>query len=92
MSIKKCQSKLFGHNDEVQVLLALSSNEIASGSLDKTIKIWNTETCNLKFTLVGHEGNILSLIALPDNEIASGSTDKTIRIWNTQIGSFFLLL
>ncbi len=88
MDDKKCQT-LVGHTDEVQVLQYLPNNELASGSLDKTIKIWNIQTCSLKFTLTGHEGNILCIVMLPDNEIASGSTDKTIRIWNTQTGNFF---
>lgn len=92
MNIKNCQSELLGHSDEVQILRTLPNNELASGSADNTIKIWNTETCSLKFTLVGHVGNILCLVVLPDNELASGSTDKTIRIWNTQLGFFLFLL
>ena len=37
--------KLKGHNDYINsIAFSPTSNEIASGSNDKTIKIWNLET------------------------------------------------
>ena len=85
-SSKNVKAELLGHRNEVQVLKLLPNCELASGSLDNTIKIWNYERAQLNFTLVGHKDNILVIEVLPDYEIASGSADRTIRIWNTQTG------
>jgi len=56
---------------------------IATGSQDKTIRIWNPNDGKLIKELKGH-GDIVSAVAFsPDNKIlASGSADKTVRLWN----------
>lgn len=59
----------------------------ASGSWDKTIKIWDTESGDLLLTLVGHTDHINSISFAPNGAmICSGSSDGTIRIFDTQIG------
>jgi len=61
---------------------------IASGSSDKTIKIWEAETGRLLRTSTGHADNICSLGYSPDGAyLASGSYDKTIRIWEVETGN-----
>jgi WD40 repeat protein len=58
---------------------------LASGSWDKTIKIWDTvKGIELK-TLKGHESYVNSLAVIPDNTLASGSY-KEIKIWDTVKG------
>jgi WD40 repeat protein len=71
------------HDDEV-ISLAYSPDgtKIATGSRDKTVKIWNTKTGQLLCTLNEHTGIIISVKFSPDSRyIASGSMDNTIRIW-----------
>lgn len=61
----------------------LDSTKIASGSADKTIKIWDIthETCLA--TLEGHREGILSIAYSPDGtDLASGSHDGSIIVWN----------
>ncbi|KAJ0146221.1 D-xylose 1-dehydrogenase [Fusarium oxysporum f. sp. albedinis] len=60
---------------------------IASGSDDRTIKIWNVATGKEEWTLKGHKGCIYSVAFSNDGMlIASGSDDKTIKIWNVAMG------
>jgi len=56
---------------------------IASGSYDRTIKIWNPVNGELLRTLTGHEDIVTSVSISPNGKlIASGSEDDTIKIWN----------
>jgi len=45
---------LTGHSDWVISLAVLQNGDLASGSGDKTIKIWDSSTWSLKRTLTGH--------------------------------------
>ncbi len=54
---------------------------LASGSSDRTIKLWNKNTGYLARTLRGH-GNWVYSVAFDNNDIlASGSVDSTIKLW-----------
>jgi WD40 repeat protein len=75
------KSTLIGHNDSVCSLAVLQNGDLASGSWDNTIKIWDTNTGSLKRTLVGHTGYVWSLAVLQNGDLASGSWDNTIKIW-----------
>ncbi|MDH6101696.1 hypothetical protein NWP18_04280 [Chrysosporum ovalisporum ANA283AFssAo] len=55
---------------------------LASGSWDKTIKIWNVNTGQLLQTLSGHSDWVWSVAYSSDGQtLASGSGDNTIKIW-----------
>ena len=55
---------------------------LASGSGDRTIKIWNLETFAETKTLSGHGGAVWSVSFSPDGKtLVSGSDDSTIIIW-----------
>lgn len=78
-----------GHSNLVRCLVLLPNNTIASGSADKTIKIWNATTGELINTLNGHTDSVLCVILLKDeitNEpiITSSSADRNVIIWNTK--------
>ena len=58
---------------------------MASGSKDKTIKLWNAATGSLLNTITGHTGRIESLAFSPDGKTLAtggGGGDTSIRLWN----------
>src|SRR5277367_3642184 len=84
----------YGHKAEVtSVVFSPDGKRIASGSWDKTIRIWNAETGDLiSAPFEGHTDRITSVAFSPDGKrIASGSWDATIRIWDAETGDLVLL-
>jgi WD40 repeat protein len=61
-------------------LIQLHDGRIASGSSDKTIRIWNVDGTSIEWN--GHTDWVYCLLQLQDGRIVSGSVDRTIRIWN----------
>jgi WD40 repeat protein len=64
-------------------LAVLSNSDLASGSYDATVIIWDSNTWSLKLNLVGHTKTIWSLVELQNGNLASASEDNSIRIWET---------
>ena len=54
---------------------------IASGSYDKTIRVWDikSDESNVVLTLAGHSGTVRCL-NLNGNRLVSGSVDRTIKV------------
>ena len=79
---------LKGHTSWVSsAALGPYGRRIASGSSDKTIKIWDATTGQETLTLKGHTSLVSSVMFSPDGRrIASGSWDNTIKIWETMTG------
>ena len=77
-----------GHTDLINVIKYSPSGEIvATGSLDNTIKLWDSETGELLHTLNGHVGSIQSLLFNQDGtRLLSTSNDKTAKLWDTETG------
>ena len=74
-------------SDVYSVAYSPDGTQLASGSYDNTIRIWNAETGKPIWTLRGHTEVVLSVAYSPDgSQLASGSGDGTVRIWNAETG------
>jgi WD40 repeat protein len=62
---------------------------LASGSTDKTIKIWDQNNGIIIKTLLGHTESIKSSAVLPSGFLARASDDNTIQIWKWKL--YYLL-
>ncbi|KAK4656868.1 HNWD NOD-like receptor pc15 [Podospora pseudocomata] len=84
-----CRQTLEGHRYHINsAAFSPDSKLVASGSYDKTIKIWDAATGSCTQTLEGHRGWVWSVAFSPDSKwVASGSDDSTIKIWEAATGS-----
>jgi len=85
---------LVGHSGAVWAIATSPLGDVlASGSFDKTIKIWNQKTGELIRTLSGHSDSVRAIAISQDGSLlASGSSDTTIKIWNLQTGELIRTL
>jgi WD40 repeat protein len=79
---------LAGHSGWVTaVAFSPDGKQIASGSHDMTIKLWDARTGDLQKMLAGHSGWVTTVAFSPDGkQIASGSGDKMIKLWDARTG------
>ncbi len=69
-----------GHEDPVLSVCVTNDGKIISGSVDKTVRVWDMEGKELAICR-GHGGKVTSVCVTADGKIVSGSMDKTVRVW-----------
>ena len=66
---------------------------LASGSADRTVKVWDAETGQETLTLKGHTDMSTSVAFSPDGKrLASASADRTVKVWDAATGQETLTL
>ena len=62
-------------------------NIIATGSADKTARLWNADTGESIRTLTGHTHTVYTPVFSPDgNKLATHCRDNTLRLWDINTG------
>lgn len=65
----------------------VNCNYIATGSSDKTVRLWDVQSGECVRVFVGHRSMILALAMSPDGRyMASGDEDGTIMMWDLSSG------
>ena len=69
------------------VAIAPDGTWLATGSDDRTVRIWDPATGRQRATLTGHTGPVTAVAIAPDGTwLATGSDDRTVRIWDPATG------
>jgi WD40 repeat protein len=83
LATRKPIQTLRGHASLVNsVAFSPDGRYIASGGIDRTIKLWARTSGELVRTFLGHEGYIRGLAFSPDSRrIVSASEDMSVKLW-----------
>lgn len=86
--VTRCTSTMPGHAEAVvSIAFSPDSKQLASGSGDTTIRLWDLTTETPLFTCLGHKQWVLCVAWSPDSQkFASSCKNGEIRIWNSENG------
>jgi U3 small nucleolar RNA-associated protein 13 len=73
-----------GHEKDINIVtIAPNDSIIATGSQDKTVKLWKSTDLSLQATLQGHRRGVWDCQFSPiDRVLATSSGDKSIKLWS----------
>lgn len=72
-----------GHEQDIYSLdFARDGKHIASGSGDRTVRVWNIETAQNVLTMTIEDGVTTVAISPEGRYVAAGSLDKSVRVWD----------
>merc|ERR1719464_635016 len=84
---KRKMSSLQGHTNSCYACFSPTGERIATGSDDKSAKLWDAATGACLLTFNGHAKFIRTIAFNSDGRlIATGSGDTTARIWSAESG------
>ena len=74
---------LEGHGADVYcVAFSADGSRLATGSFDRTARLWDVESGTELAVLGAHKGKVMAVAFAPDGQlVATGSQDKSIMLW-----------
>lgn len=87
-SVTRCTSSMPGHAEAVvSIQFSPDGKQLASGSGDTTIRLWDLTTETPLFTCTGHKQWVLCVAWSPDGtKLASSCKSGELRIWDPESG------
>eukprot|EP00747_Dinoflagellata_sp_TGD_P218419 gnl/TRDRNA2_/TRDRNA2_90678_c0_seq1.p1 gnl/TRDRNA2_/TRDRNA2_90678_c0~~gnl/TRDRNA2_/TRDRNA2_90678_c0_seq1.p1 ORF type:complete len:444 (-),score=68.58 gnl/TRDRNA2_/TRDRNA2_90678_c0_seq1:78-1409(-) len=80
-----CVAKLHGHNAAVTAVVAEpDGSQVYTGSLDKSVRIWDMRARRSTETLLGHVAGVSAMDIYQKGRPLSGGADKTVRFWKVE--------
>lgn len=75
-----CTKTFEGHTEKIVSLIELSSGQLASGSYDNTIRIWNPNTLK-EDEIINENGRVFALLEFEKNMLLCGTSNNCINLW-----------
>ena len=84
---------LSGHTAiATSIAFSPDQKQIATASLDNTVRLWCLETGDCLKKLEGHTERCSNLFFTPSGQVITPSLDKTVRVWNPETGECLKVL
>ncbi|XP_071707124.1 notchless protein homolog [Rutidosis leptorrhynchoides] len=86
--VNRCSSTIAGHTEAVlSVAFSPDGQQLASGSGDTTVRLWDLNTQTPMFTCTGHKNWVLCIAWSPDGKhLVSGSKSGELQCWDPRTG------
>jgi glucose repression regulatory protein TUP1 len=93
IATRTIKNQFTGHEQDIYSLdFARNGRIIASGSGDRSVRLWDLES-NQQVLHLSIEDGVTTVAISPDNRfVAAGSLDKSVRVWDVSTGQLVVRL